>query len=160
MESGGLTGIWPVDLLLALAALLGALVVIKRRAVDPVRKMYKGVRKLLRDLYGEDPEDLVEGDTPRPGVFARIEGIEKDVTAVKWEVETNGHSDSLRNVAVTAAQQALAARREVAALGEQLSDHITWSEALVAQQEGRLAGLSEAIEDLRERLPADDETDQ
>lgn len=160
MESGGLTGIWPVDLLLALAALLGALVVIKRRAVDPMRKMYKGVRKLLADLYGEDPDDLPEGRLPAPGVFARIEGIETDVTAVKWEVETNGHSDSLRNVAVTAAAQAILANRRLDDLTAQLTDHITWSEALVAQQEGRLAGFEDAVQELRTRLASGDEPDQ
>lgn len=170
MESGGLTGVWPVDVVLGSAAVLGGLVVIKRRAIDPVRKGMRQTRKLLRDLYGQDPDEAMEGQAPAPGVFTRIETIESrgdqldkitsDLEAVKWEVETNGHSNSLRNIAVTAAANAIKANRRLDDLSTQMSDHITWSETLSSQNDARVEGLVEAIEQLRSRLPTEDEPDQ
>ena len=167
---GGLTGFWPIDLLLGLAAVLGALVVIKRRAVDPVRRVARQVRKLLYDLYGQDPDDVLEGQSPAPGVFRRIETIEnstgaqldeiKDsVKSIKFEVESNGPSNSLRNIAIAAAAQAAQTAHKVDDLAEKLDEHVTWSEALVAQQESRMAGLTDAIEELRQ-MPSEDEPDR
>lgn len=146
MLDGGLTGYWPVDSLLVVAAALGAVTVAWRRGIRPVVQIYRWINKIFTDLYGQDAAHVPTGQKPAPGVFDRIERIE-------WEVRTNGHADSLRNIATAAAQQAHRANVEMTELRTVLDAHLRWSQRKAEETE-------QAFDDIRREIREINDPDQ